>query len=94
MKAMQLSLDFSAPQTEVAKVVAMGAAADRQLTPGTQVRSMSYDSVKDLDEVALRQGLSDLFMDADDVWCNKCPFSLICDRITCQWSEEDADFLL
>lgn len=94
MKVMQLSLDFAAPMSEGAKVVSMPAAADRQLTPGNQVCSMSWNSVSDLDEVAMRQGLSDLFIDADIAWCRKCPMAEICDKVTCHWDEDEDDFML
>lgn len=105
MRVTQLSLFDGTQVNEGAKVIAMPAAADTQHksvpaaadtqhTPGTQVSSVSWSTLSDLDEVASRQGLSDLFIDADLAWCRKCPMAEICDKVTCQWDEDEDDFLL
>lgn len=94
MEVTQLSLFDVAPMNEGAKVITMPAAADKQLTPGTQVNSVSWSTLSDLDEVAARQGLSDLFIDADLAWCRKCPMAEICDKVRCQWDEDEDDFIL
>lgn len=88
MRVTQLSLFDGTQVNEGAKVIAMSAAIDRQLTPGSKVNSVSWSTLSDLDEVATRQGLSDLFIDSDLAWCRKCPMAEFCDKVTCQWDED------